>query len=130
MSQKQKVQVPFKIFVISASQLPVELDEHQVPDLQDVGVVHVHQVGGVPPSDAVVVDLAAGAAGAGVSHLPEVVLHAAGQDASLVHAERKHSKQRERGQIKSNLLKCTKVVGNNVQSAPFCASIISLSDIL
>lgn len=67
--------------------LPVELDEHQVPDLQDVGVIHVHQVRGVSPSDAVIMDLAAGAAGASVSHLPEVILHAAWQDASLLHPE-------------------------------------------
>lgn len=66
---------------------PVELDEHQVPDLQHVRVIHVHQVGGVSPADAVVVDLAAGATGAGVSHLPEVILHTARQDASLLHPE-------------------------------------------
>jgi hypothetical protein len=34
-------------------------------------------VGGVAAADAVVVELGAGAAGAGVAHLPEVVLHAA-----------------------------------------------------
>lgn len=67
--------------------LPVELDEHQVPDLQHVGVVHVYQVRGVPAPNAVVVDLAAGAAGARVPHFPEVVLHAAWQDASLLHPE-------------------------------------------
>lgn len=66
--------------------LPVELDEDQVPDLQDVGIVHVHQVRGVSSSDTVVVNLTAGAAGAGVSHLPEVVLHAAREDTSLVHS--------------------------------------------
>jgi len=65
---------------------PVELNEHQVPDLQDVGVVHVDQVGGVPAPDAVVVDLAAGATGARVAHLPEVVVHAAGQDTLRRHA--------------------------------------------
>lgn len=69
--------------------LPVELDEHQVPDLQDVGVIHVDQVRGVSVADAVVVDLAAGAAGSRVPHLPEVVLHAARQDASLLHPEEK-----------------------------------------
>ena len=67
---------------------PVELNEHQVPDLQYVGVVHVDQVRGIPAPDAVVVDLTAGAAGARVAHLPEVVLHAAGQDASLFNAGR------------------------------------------
>lgn len=70
-------------------QIPVELDEDQVPDLQHVGVVHVHQVRRVPPSDPVVMDLTAGAAGAGVAHLPEVVLHAARKDAGLVHTEPK-----------------------------------------
>lgn len=76
--------------------MPVELDEHQVPDLQDVGIVHVHQVRGIPSSNAVVVDLAAGTAGAGVSHLPEVILHAAWQDASLVQPERNTREQGER----------------------------------
>ena len=70
------------------SLLPVELDEHQVPDLQDIRIVHVHQVRGVPPSNAVKVHLTAGTAGAGVSHLPEVILHTAWQDASLLHSER------------------------------------------
>lgn len=71
------------------SLLPVELDEHQVPDLQDVGVVHVHQVRCVSPSDAVEVDLTARTTGTSVSHLPEVILHTAWQDASLLHPERK-----------------------------------------
>ena len=48
--------------------------------LEDVGVVLVDEVGGVAAADAVVVELGARAAGAGVAHLPEVVLHAALED--------------------------------------------------
>lgn len=80
---------------VCACVLPVELDEHQVPDLQHIGIIHVHQVRGVSPSDAVIVDLAAGAAGAGVAHLPEVILHAARQDASLLHTEADTQRERE-----------------------------------
>ena len=83
------------------SLLPVELDEHQVPELQNVGIVHVHQVSGVPPSDAVVVDLAARTTGAGVSHLPEVILHAAWQDARLFHPERNVQEKRGANEINS-----------------------------
>ncbi len=63
--------------------LAVELDEDEVPDLEDIGVVLVDQVGGFAPADAVEVDLGAGAAGAGVAHLPEVVLGVAREDAVL-----------------------------------------------
>lgn len=76
------------------SVLPVELDKHQVPDLQHIGIIHVYQVRGVSPSNAVVVDLAARATGAGVSHLPEVILHTARQDASLIHAKRNRERQK------------------------------------
>lgn len=77
---------------------PVELDEDQVPDLQDIGIVHVDQVRCVPTSDAVEMDLAAGAARPCVSHLPEVVLHAAGQNASLLHPSREAGPPRDQGQ--------------------------------
>lgn len=80
---------------VCESVLPVELDKHQVPDLQHIGIIHVHQVRGVSPSNAVVVDLTARATGAGISHLPEVILHTARQDASLIHA--KPNKETERG---------------------------------
>ena len=64
--------------------LAVELDEHQVPHLEHVWVVGVDEGAGVaPPSDPVVVDLGAGAAGALVSHLPEVVLAPKGQHPGL-----------------------------------------------
>mmetsp|Transcript_15094 Transcript_15094/g.34697 ORF Transcript_15094/g.34697 Transcript_15094/m.34697 type:complete len:428 (+) Transcript_15094:1654-2937(+) len=53
------------------------LDEDHVPDLEHVGIVHVHEVGRVPAPDAIVVQLSARSAGASVSHLPEVVLHVA-----------------------------------------------------
>lgn len=63
---------------------------------------------GVPSSDAVVVDLTAGAAGTGVSHLPEVILHAAWKDTSLLHPERMPHGQIEKIKLKSILFK-----GNN-----------------
>mmetsp|Transcript_14965 Transcript_14965/g.41000 ORF Transcript_14965/g.41000 Transcript_14965/m.41000 type:complete len:731 (+) Transcript_14965:541-2733(+) len=66
-----------------AIDLPVELHEDIVPDLQDVWVVHVDQRCGISPADAVVVDLCAWAAGTGVAHLPEVVLHVEGQNLAL-----------------------------------------------
>ena len=59
--------------------LPVVLDEDQVPDLDDLGVVGIHQLPRLPVADPVVVELGAGPAGAGVSHLPEVVLHPEGE---------------------------------------------------
>ena len=64
-----------------AARLAVELHEHQIPHLEHVGVVHVHQARGVAAADAVVVDLRARPARPGVAHLPEVVLRVAGEDA-------------------------------------------------
>mmetsp|Transcript_40179 Transcript_40179/g.87808 ORF Transcript_40179/g.87808 Transcript_40179/m.87808 type:complete len:236 (+) Transcript_40179:2656-3363(+) len=61
----------------------VELHEDIVPDLEHIRVVHVDQVGRVTSPDAVVVDLGARAAGSGITHLPEVVLHVEGQDPRL-----------------------------------------------
>lgn len=67
---------------------PVELDEDEVPDLQHVGIVHVHKMAGIAPTDPVVVDLGARPARTCVTHLPEVVLHSerqhtAGGDANF-----------------------------------------------
>mmetsp|Transcript_11487 Transcript_11487/g.29021 ORF Transcript_11487/g.29021 Transcript_11487/m.29021 type:complete len:365 (+) Transcript_11487:1812-2906(+) len=59
--------------------LAVELNEDNIPDLQNIGVIHVHQVRSVAAADAIVVDLCAGAAGALVSHLPKVVLAVKGK---------------------------------------------------
>jgi len=67
----------------SGSHSPVELYEHQVPDLQDVGVILIDQVGSISVPDPVIVDLAARATGACVSHFPEVVLHTARQNPAL-----------------------------------------------
>jgi len=65
-----------------AALLAVELDEDQVPDLDHVRVVRVHERGRVPAAaDAVVVQLRARPAGPHVAHLPEVVGLAAGQHA-------------------------------------------------
>ena len=62
----------------------VELDEHMVPDLDAPGGVLVDQpAAGLAVGRQVKVDLAARAAGSGVSHHPEVVLLAAGQDVRL-----------------------------------------------
>lgn len=63
--------------------LPVELYEHQVPDLQDIGVILIDQVRGIPVPNPVIVDLTARAAGARVSHFPEVILHIARQNPAL-----------------------------------------------
>ena len=71
-----------------AVRLALELHEHQVPDLDDVRVALVHQVASGDAARAlfllaadVDVDLGAGAAGAGLSHLPEIVVLVAEQDA-------------------------------------------------
>ena len=61
--------------------IPVELYEHQVPDLQDVRVIHVDQFAGVSASDAIVVYFWTGAARTNLPHLPEVVLHVKRHDA-------------------------------------------------
>mmetsp|Transcript_15095 Transcript_15095/g.34703 ORF Transcript_15095/g.34703 Transcript_15095/m.34703 type:complete len:244 (+) Transcript_15095:2211-2942(+) len=60
-----------------AAVLAVELDEDKVPDFQHVGVVLVDQVSSISSSNSVKMKLRAWAAGASVSHLPEVVLHVA-----------------------------------------------------
>mmetsp|Transcript_79385 Transcript_79385/g.230479 ORF Transcript_79385/g.230479 Transcript_79385/m.230479 type:complete len:459 (-) Transcript_79385:73-1449(-) len=60
--------------------LALELHEDVVPNLEDVGVVHVHQLRHLATADSVIVELGAGAARAGVAHLPEVVLHVPGED--------------------------------------------------
>ena len=62
-----------------AVRLAIELDEDEVPDLEDVGVARVDERRRVASADAVEVDLRAGAARAGLAHLPEVVLHRARQ---------------------------------------------------
>ena len=53
--------------------LAVELDEHVVPDLDEVRVVHVDQLGHLAATDAVVVDLRARPAGPDVAHLPKII---------------------------------------------------------
>lgn len=50
------------------------LNENKIPDLQDVGVVHVHKVGSISAPNPVVVDLSTGPTRALVAHLPKVVL--------------------------------------------------------
>ena len=57
------------------------LNEHKIPDLQDVGVIHVHQVSSIAAPNPVIVDLGAGSTGALVAHFPEVVLCAERQNA-------------------------------------------------
>ena len=53
----------------------VILGEDEVPYLKDIRYIHVDQVLGIAPSNAIKVDLGARPAGTCVSHLPEVVLH-------------------------------------------------------
>ena len=54
--------------------LTIELDEDQVPDLDDIRVVHVDEVSTGCIRCAVVVNLRAGSARTCRAHLPEVVL--------------------------------------------------------
>jgi len=56
-----------------AARVAVVLHEDQVPDLDDVGVVLVHERGRVATADAVVVQLRARPARPHVAHLPKVV---------------------------------------------------------
>ena len=65
--------------------LAVVLHEHEVPDLDDVVVVGVHEITAGNLRDFLVgtevdVDLRAGTTGAGVAHLPEIVVLVAQQD--------------------------------------------------
>lgn len=64
---------------------PVILDEHEVPDLQHIGVILVDKMCSIPTSDPVIVDLTAGTTWACVTHLPEVILHVAGEDFGVIH---------------------------------------------
>ena len=61
-----------------ACRVPVELHEHQIPDLDIASAVAAERAIGVALIGScrahVVMDLAAGAAGAGVAHLPEIFL--------------------------------------------------------
>eukprot|EP00967_Tisochrysis_lutea_P033788 scaffold40214_cov26-Tisochrysis_lutea.AAC.3 len=65
------------------ARLAVELDEDEVPYLEHVWVVHIDEVGGVTPADAVVVQFGARSTRANIAHLPEVVLARAGEDTAL-----------------------------------------------
>lgn len=58
--------------------LPVILYEHKIPDLQDVWMIHVNEMFSISTPNPVVVDLCAGATGASLTHLPEVVFHVKG----------------------------------------------------
>ena len=62
---------------MSLACLPVKLCEHQIPEFEHIGVVHVYVFRCIPAApDAIIVDLSAGPAGSSWTHLPEVVLHA------------------------------------------------------
>ena len=56
------------------------LNEHQIPDLQNIGVIHVDQVGGISAPHSVVVDLSARPTWPLIAHLPEIVLGPKGQN--------------------------------------------------
>ncbi len=60
-----------------ATWLTIELNEHQVPHFKHIRVAAIDQACGVASADAVVMNLGAGAARAGLAHLPEIVFHAA-----------------------------------------------------
>ena len=64
------------------------MDEHKVPDLQHVGVVLVDKMGSIPTTNPVIVDLTAGPTRACVTHLPEVILHVAGEDFGVIQPAR------------------------------------------
>lgn len=57
------------------------LNEDEVPDLQDIGIIQIDKVGGITAPNPVVVNLCAGPTGALIPHLPKVVLGAEGQNA-------------------------------------------------
>ena len=64
--------------------LAVELDENVIPDLKDIGVAGIDHLRRVAAAaDAVVVNLRARSAGAGLTHFPEVVLHVARKNVIL-----------------------------------------------
>jgi hypothetical protein len=63
--------------------LPVELDEHEVPDLDHLVGARVHQRAAALVRGAVDMHLGTRAARAGVPHLPEVVLLVAEVDVRL-----------------------------------------------
>jgi hypothetical protein len=74
--------VPFKKYRINmlvgqrpqrAIRLSVELHEYQVPDLNDVGIIHVDFVSAVAAPDAVVVHFGAGPARSLVAHFWELI---------------------------------------------------------
>ena len=72
------------VFVGKRSQaavgLAIILDKDVVPDLKNVRIILIDEMGGIAAADPVVVNLGAGTARTLVAHLPEVVLHIAGQD--------------------------------------------------
>ncbi len=78
-----------KLFPLLArsSNLPVKLDEHEVPDFKHIWVIHVDQVGGISAANAIIVDLAAGSTWTGVPHLPEIIFHAPWQNTALIHSK-------------------------------------------
>lgn len=62
---------------LAVQRVYTHLDENQVPDLQHIGVILIHEAGCISTTaNAVIVNFRAGTAGALVSHLPEVVLAA------------------------------------------------------
>lgn len=63
---------------------PVVLDEHEVPDLQHIGVILVDKMCSIPTTNPVIVDLTAGTTWACVTHLPEVILHVAREDFGVI----------------------------------------------
>jgi len=63
--------------------LSVELNEHQIPNLQDIGIILINQLWNAASSDSIKMYLCARATWALVSHFPKVVLGAAGDDSGF-----------------------------------------------
>ena len=85
--------------------LAIESHEDEIPDFEDIGVVHVDEMRGVPSTaDSIVMDLRARTAGTRLAHLPEVVLHVAGKDVVLRHAQLRGEQNWGRGVVVNQLI--------------------------
>jgi len=70
--------------IVAVINVPIELHENQVPNLDHHWVILVNQVAGKSTADPVVVDLRARPTRTHVAHFPKVVLEPKGEDAIVV----------------------------------------------